>query len=462
LTIRARGVTVDQAGCRGEGSMGSGLVRVAAVCAVISVSAGVHAAEAPAERPCPAQIGAGVTCFGARDANGAFVLIARPQAANGHLVVHIHGGPRMAAPRADTSEEDLVRFVEIVRDGYAFVATSRRRGGFGAHQGAEDAENARRLYVAAFGRPVSTIVHGQSWGGQVAAILIERFNAPGPDGRRPYDGALLTAGVLAGAARGYDMRIDLRAAFQVVCGTHPRAEEPQYHLGLGLPAEARLPRAELQARFYACTGFNRPPGERSEAQRRALADLAAASRIPEGSLFGHLAFATETFQDIAAFVTGGRPAFGNVGVVYRGTSDDTALNARIPRLAPDPAALAALRADADPTGRFDIPVLSMHAILDATVFVENQSVYRETVAAAGNLDRLVQVFVEEREHSKVSPPHYPALLAALGRWVDTGRRPEPADLPALCETARERHPGTCRFRPDYVPQPWAQRVNTRG
>ena len=433
------------------------LLAVAALCWAPAL-----AGASPAPRDCPADVGPGISCFGAQDANGAHVLIARPAQWNGALVVHIHGGPRLAAPSARTSEEDLVRFVETVREGYAWVATSRRRAGFGASQGAEDADNARRLYIEAFGPPRITIVHGQSWGGAVAAMLIERFNEPGPDGRRPYDGALLTAGVLAGGTRAYDMRMDLRAVFQAVCGTHPARDEAQYHLGLGLPAGASLPRAELQSRFNACTGANRPAGERTPEQARALSDLAAATGIAPGSLFGALAWATFQFRTIAENVTDGRPAFGNEGVRYRGTSDDEGLNARVPRFAADPAAVARLAEDSDPTGRIAIPVLSMHAIRDQVVFVESQRVYRDAVAAAGNAERLVQVFVDESAHSKVSPPHYPALFEALRRWVEQGQRPEVTAVAQLCEEARARHPGECRFVPGFEPQPWESRVRPGG
>lgn len=436
-------------------------MRIALALAMLGLAPALALAS-PVPRPCPAGVGAGVACFSARDANGAHVLIARPETWNGALVVHIHGGPRLARPGPNTSDEDLVRFVETVREGYAWVATSRRREGFGVTQGAEDAENARRLYVEAFGRPRITLAHGQSWGGAVAAILIERFNEPGPDGRRPYDGALLTAGVLAGGTRAYDMRMDLRAAFQAVCGTHPAPGEPAYHLGLGLPPGASLPRAELQARFNACTGANRPAAERSPEQARALAELAAATGIAPGSLFGALSWATYLFQDIATHLTAGRPAFGNAGVRYRGTADDEAFNARVPRFAADPAAVARLAEDSDPAGRIAIPVLSMHAIRDQTVFVESQRVYRDIVAAAGNAGRLVQVFTDESAHSKISPPHYPALFEALRRWVEDGVRPDAEALARLCEEARARHPGQCRFVPGYEPQPWEIRVRPRG
>ncbi|MGL4638068.1 MAG: hypothetical protein ACRCWF_18965, partial [Beijerinckiaceae bacterium] len=198
---------------------------------LISFSA---AAESPKPRACPASVGSGISCFTAQDQNGAHVLIARPDNANGSLIVHTYGGPRMRKPDAAMVDEDLERFVETVREGYSWVATSRRRGGFGVTQGAEDADIARKIYVSAFGQPKYTIAHGQSWGGNIAAILIEKFNAPDAGGKRPYDGAMLTSGVLAGATIGYDMRLDVRAAFQTVCDVHPAPAEQRYSLGIGL------------------------------------------------------------------------------------------------------------------------------------------------------------------------------------------------------------------------------------
>ncbi|MDA5111159.1 hypothetical protein O3V59_22930, partial [Brevibacillus thermoruber] len=75
---------------------------------------------------------------------------------------------------------------------------------------AADTENVRRLFVEEFGEPRRTYVHGQSWGGNVAAKVVETY---APEGG-PYDGALLTNGVLGGASRGYDHRVDLRVVYQ--------------------------------------------------------------------------------------------------------------------------------------------------------------------------------------------------------------------------------------------------------
>ena len=367
----------------------------------------------------------------------------------------------MAAPGPHTSDEDLLRHAEFLQEGWAFAATSRRRAGFGVTRAGEDAEAVRRAAVEAFGQPGITVLHGQSWGGAVAAKAIEAMNEPGPDGRRPYDAALLTSAVLAGPSRAYDMRVDLRAAFQATCGTLPAPHEPQYQVTLGQPAGERMTREEVIGRFLACTGADLAPEARTSSQREALSDLAAASRIPEWAIPGHLWWATQVFADIGTHMTDGRSAFGNAQVRYRGTSDDAAFNARVPRITPDPEAAARVAADGDLTGQVAIPVLTLHGIGDSTVFVENQAAYLATLARAGTAERLVQLFVDEGEHQKLSPVLYPAALAALRRWVETGERPTTAMIRARCEALRDTYPGDCRILTDYVPQPWEARVNPR-
>jgi dienelactone hydrolase len=410
---------------------------------------------------CPPGLPESVTCWRGQDARGAHLLIARPADWNGRLVVHIHGGPRMAPPNPHTSDEDLLRHAEFLAEGWAFVATSRRRAGFGVRRAGEDALAARQEAEAVLGAPRLVVLHGQSWGGAVAARAIETLNAPGADGRRPFDAALLTNAVLAGPSRAYDMRVDLRAAFQVVCGTLPAPHETPYPVTLGQPPGQRLPREEVMARFLACTGADLAPEARTETQRRAIADLAAASRIPDWALAGHLWWATQVFADIADNMTEGRSAFGNESVRYRGTSDDAAFNARVPRIRRDPEAAARLAEDGDPTGQVSVPVLSLHGIGDATVFVEHEAAYRATLERAGTAARLVQVFVDENDHQKLSPVLYPTALRLLADWAEGGPRPTPTDFRALCETLKVHYAGECRIAPDYVPQAWEQRINPR-
>jgi hypothetical protein len=108
-----------------------------------------------------------------------------------------------------------------------------------------------------------------------------------------------------------------------------------------------------------------------------------------------------------------------------------------------------------------VPVLTMHGIGDATVFVEHQAAYRATLERAGTADRLVQVFVDEEDHQKLSPVLYPAALAALAAWAEGGERPTPEAIRLRCLSLQWVYPGECRILPDYVPQPWEARVNPR-
>ncbi|WP_439594447.1 hypothetical protein [Falsiroseomonas sp.] len=419
------------------------------------------AAEPPQPAACPPGLPETTQCLRGRDANGAHILLARPADWNGGLVTHIFGGPRMAPPAPDTTDEDLLRYREFLDNGWAWASTSRRRAGFGIRRAAEDTLAARRIAEEALGPIRFSLLHGQSWGGAVAAKTIETLNEPDTEGRRPFQAALLTSGVLAGPSRAYDMRVDLRAAFQAICGTHPRPEEPQYPVTLGLPRGSQMARDDLMARYLACTGADLAPEARSPAQSQALSDLAAASRIPEWAIPGHLAWATTLFADIAWQMMDGRSAFGNATVRYRGTSNDTALNARIPRITPDPEAAARLAADGDPTGQIAIPVLTLHGIDDPTVFVEHQSAYRDTLTRANTAHLLVQVFTQEMEHGKLSGPIYAASAAALRDWAELRRQPTAADLRGRCDTLTTPATGPCRILPHYHPQPWHSRVNPR-
>ena len=62
-------------------------------------------------------------------------------------------------------------------------------------------------------------------------------------GEKPYDGVLLTSGVLGGGTHSYDFRTDLRVVYQYLCHNHPRPDEPPYDLNLGLPAGVTMKRA---------------------------------------------------------------------------------------------------------------------------------------------------------------------------------------------------------------------------
>jgi alpha-beta hydrolase superfamily lysophospholipase len=430
----------------------------AALLVLASALALPAATAEPAPQPvtCPSGLPDGTRCMAGTDSQGAHVLVAVPAAWKGVLVLHAHGGPLLGVPRAERVVEDLQRWSIAVRAGLAWAGTSYRQGGVAVRAAAEDVERLRSLFIEHVAKPRRTLLHGQSWGAGVAAQGAEMFAAG-----RPYDGVLLTSGVLGGGSRSYDFRLDLRVVYQALCHNHPRDDEPAYPLWQGLPAGARLTQSELAARARECLGLGLPATQRSPEQAQRLATLLAVVRVPEKSLLGHLNWATWHFQDIALHRSGGGNVFGNIGAVYRGSPDDAALNAEVERYRADPAAVARFAADTDPGGRIAVPVLGVHAVSDPVAFVELESLWADTVRRAGSADHVVQVYTGHDEHSYLDDVVYVTVFEALLRWIDEGARPDPAALAARCTALEARWGSGCRMLPGFTPPPLDERVAPR-
>ncbi|MEU3650583.1 DUF6351 family protein [Lentzea sp. NPDC034063] len=406
--------------------------------------------------PCPAPLAEKATCYTGQDANGAYFTMAVPKQWNKSLVVHSHGGPDFAYDQSSTDEE-LERWAVMVDQGYAWAASSYRRGGYGVRMAAADTDNVRRLFIDRFGKPARTYLHGQSFGGNVAAKIAETY------GRQPglYDGVLLTNGLVGGGSRGYDHRVDLRVVYQYYCANLPRPTEPRYPLWQGLPADSTLAPEDVLSRLRECTGIGSDAAQRTAAQQRNLGEILAVTRMSEEVLPTNLLYATFLFQDIVfKRLDGGNP-FGNEGVRYTGSSDDKALNAGVERFSADRTARRDLSYDADLTGKISLPVLTLHAIHDPQVYVEHESAYRETVQAAGRAGNLVQTFTDEADHSELSDAEYANSIAALDTWVRTGRKPTARSIADSCGTFDQTYRSGCFYQPEFAPASYASRVLPR-
>src|SRR6202011_5288107 len=102
-----------------------------------------------------------------------------------------------------------------------------------------------------------------------------------PNGTHNYDGAFAACGVLGGETQLGYMRLDLRVVYQYYCQNHPRPDEVQYPLYLGLAPGQTMTQPELQARVNECTGILLPPEQRSETQQQNLANILSVVRLPE-------------------------------------------------------------------------------------------------------------------------------------------------------------------------------------
>ena len=199
-----------------------------------AVTAAVDPAPAPAD--CPDFVPQQTRCWSGRAVKGGYYWIGVPQDWNGALIVHAHGGPRTSAPEPNDPLEDMERFSMTVKEGFAWAGSTYRRAGYGVRMAAEDTDDLRQIFWTAFGKPRRTLVHGQSWGGNVAAKTAELY-ARDAEGQVLWDGVVLTNGVIGGGTRTYRFRADLRAVYQFYCNNHPLPNEPRYPLWQGLPLE---------------------------------------------------------------------------------------------------------------------------------------------------------------------------------------------------------------------------------
>lgn len=431
----------------------------ATVLAIAFAPATAATAVAPATEfrqvPCPASLASAAECYSAHHASGAWLLAAMPRAWNHRLLVHAHGGPRLSPPADGDTAEDLDRFSVMVRAGYAWIGTTYRRGGYGVRMAAADVEDARQAFIARWGRPQRTLLHGQSWGGNVAAKVSE-LSALDIDGRPNYDGVLVTNGVLMGGTHAYQFRADLRAVYQYYCHNHPAPGEPQYPLWQGLPAGATMTRKALQARVDACTGIDRPAAQRTPEQASRLHDILAVTGVVEKQLVAHLAWATNTFRDLVQLRLEGRNPFDNTNTEYRGSHDDAALNAGVARFAADPEAVARLAYDGDLSGLIVLPTLTIHARHDPVVSPHADADYASVVRAAGREALLAQATTDEDQHSRLHDETYLTALLALDDWLDgrqasgdaaTVAKPDFAALQARCLRQAPAAAANCRFLP---------------
>ena len=407
---------------------------------------------APTKQVCPEGVPAGATCLRGQDSATSHYLIVMPAKWTGVLVVHAHGGPSLGTPKTTRADEDIKRWAITVQEGHAWAGSVFRQGGFAVTTAAEDTERVRRIFIDHVAKPRTTLLHGQSWGAMVATRAGEMFP-------KSWDGILLTSGVVAGPIT-YDFRLDIRALYQHLCNNHPRPTEQAYPLSIGLPTDSKLTRAELAQRANECLGTGTPAPQRTPEQAQKLKTIVDVLKMPENSVLSHLNWVTFSLQDVVT-KNGGVSPFGNAGVRYVGSSDDVKLNAAIPRFTADPKAVARFSADVNHEGRFVVPVISAHAINDATVFVEGQDVLRQKMKAAGKDHLLVQTYVDSREHSYWGDAHYPPLFNALLQWVEKRQKPSPSDIDQQCKQLSSAKPADCRFLPNYAVKPIASRIHPR-
>lgn len=373
-----------------------------------------------------------------QNAGGAYYSISVPDDWNGDLVIWNRGfslsepGPR----------PDLGPLVDIqLLEGYAVAASSFRLNGWALFKSDADLRQLVQVFTAEFGRPQRIILYGASLGGAVTASALERGNLGN------VAGALTYCGAMAGS-RNWDVALDLRLLYDLVCEGMPGAEIPGGPKGL--PRNSNWTDDDIEAAVNACTGVNELSFLRTRRQKQNLKQILDLAKIPRSFLVQDMLFATEAMADLVHDPRKLRhkPGTGNENVVY----GDDFVDKEIKRFKPKPPKRKKLARNFTPKGNVHgAKIVSMHTNKDGLVLLENQSIYAEVVPP----QNLTTVVVKEAvaTHCVFSPGEILAGWEALRDWIDTGQQPTPRDIQATCEAI----PGlgeVCRIAPDYkLPDP---------
>ena len=131
----------------------------------------------------------------------------------------------------------------------------------------------------------------------------------------------------------------------------------------------------------------------------------------------------------------------------------TPTSRRSPRTPPsksDPAALKALEATSDPTGRLAVPELDLHTIGDNLVPVQNENYYAKLVDQAGSGSLLRQAYTESFGHCNFSVSEQVAGIQALLQRVTAGQWGNVATAASLEQAADALRLDPANFT-DYSP-----------
>jgi pimeloyl-ACP methyl ester carboxylesterase len=338
---------------------------------------------------------------------GAHYRICMPAIWNGDLVVYVHGYVAPTRP-VGIPEDQMVlpngsRIDEFVTSqGYAFATTSFRTNGLAVLPAQDDLIDLVNVFTVRRGAARKVLLAGVSEGGLIAALLAERRGDL-------FAGALAMCGPYGDFRRQIDYIGDFRTVF-----------DWQFP-GLLPPSPVDVPdalRDAWETSFYSQTV---QPAITDPANSARLLSVLAVTQTPlDGSDSQNQVAAVERLlwynvlgTTDASAKLGGQP-FDNAGRQYTGSGDDGALNAGVARFGADAAALAAIDAGYQTSGRLAMPVVTLHTTGDPLVPFWHMVEYRAKVEAAGAAGSYEQYAVARYGHCTFTAVE---VLGAFNRLV---------------------------------------------
>jgi pimeloyl-ACP methyl ester carboxylesterase len=356
---------------------------------------------------------------------------------NGTMLLYSHGyQPSFAGPRAPATVAPNPATEQLLLDqGYALVGSTYESTGWAVPTAPGDQLESLDAAIAQIGeQPDHVLAYGTSMGGLVTGRLAETAGDV-------IDGAMPTCGLMEGGVDLNNYQLD---------GSHAINEllAPDQDIqieGYTSLAEAFATSGALSAAVEE--GQTTPEGRARVALAAALFHLAGGDsrdldtwqQTMYETLVGTIGFVTPGRFDIES--TAGGNATWNVGVDYRmlfQQSEDRQavaklykaagldLRAELDRLtatadiAADPGSVETLAGHSGLTGDLQMPVLTMHTIVDRLAPVQVEEEYAEDVRSQGDAALLRQTFVDRGDHCNFTPAEIVAGIVVLEDRVVSG------------------------------------------
>jgi pimeloyl-ACP methyl ester carboxylesterase len=472
------------------------LVRVPLVGAlVVTMAAAAGCSGGSDDDSEPASVALGTSCAKiacAGELNGARYRVELPRTWNGTLLIFSHGYrqahdvPAPVNATVDLSAQDAPTeevAKALLAKGYALAGSGFRSEGWATSEGVTAAEDLHRWFADKVAQPRRVYVWGESLGGLITEMIAEKH----PDW---VSGAAPMCGVLAGTNPNLDGALDVAymlrqivvphlkltgfQSFDEAFGQFERVADKLSKAGDDptLPPKivfiTSMIQAPLQTGTYDGQDATSFVSGQVEVILRALAYATFDRWELEQRVGGNPSTNADT--DYAAMLTGQVErtvgTFGGDARAYLRALE------RGPRVQADPAARAKAAALGAPTGTLGAPTLTLHTANDPLVEVSNESYFRDTVARAGRLSELAQLYTNIRPkpdgtdrygpgqprerapygagHCNFTTTEQVGVIDLLDGWVRHGTYP----TPAVAKAAIGKPNG---LDPSFAPGPWPTR-----
>lgn len=332
---------------------------------------------------------------GVQDSGAAYRIclpVGWPLSWNGDLVVYAHGyvafnrpvaipEDQMVLPGTSLGVHEIVNLL-----GYAFAATSYYTNGLAVVPALSDITDLVDLFSQEVATPTNVLLTGVSEGGLITTLALERF----PD---VFDGGLAMCGPYGDFERQTRHLGDFRVVFDY------------FFPGLIPGSPITIPTSLIhtwETSYYSTTVL---PVLENPANALSITQLLQVTEVPPyefqpptstTSLERLLWYSVFATNDAKAKLNG--QPFENQTRIYRGSSNDAALNAAVQRFSADPAALQTLAADYQTMGSLTNPLVMAHTTEDFLVPYWHMPLYQSKVFAADNIALYQNVRVDRYGH----------------------------------------------------------------